>query len=160
MRERLPRKTVEAMLLSRNKALEDGRRYYSIGCIMATSKWRPISVAGVEVDQLAAVQALIREAQEYDADAIVDLDFQVDGVMRDDIDGAPLQRVAAKGIAVRFSQAAWSPIPKDQAVATLDAAPRPTNLLAEPRGVRGLHRRATGEASRANWYYQKRVETE
>jgi hypothetical protein len=106
MRERLPRKTVEAMLLSRNKALEDGRRYYSIGCIMATSKWRPISVVGVEVDRLAAVQALIREAQEYDADAIVDLDFQVDGVMRDDIDGAPLQRVAAKGIAVRFSQAA------------------------------------------------------
>jgi hypothetical protein len=94
------------MLLSHNNALEDSRGYYSIGRLMATSRWRPISVAAVEADRLVAVQALIREAQEYEADAIVGLDFEVDGVMRDDIDGAPLQRVAAKGIAVRFSQAA------------------------------------------------------
>ena len=94
------------MLLSRSNTLEDGRPYYSIGRIVAASKWRPIGTAGVEMDHLAAVQALVREAQEYDADAILDLDFQVDGVLRDDIDGAPLQRVAARGVAVRFSQPA------------------------------------------------------
>jgi hypothetical protein len=99
-------KAVEVMLVSRNNKLQDGRDHYSIGSIKASSRWRPVSVAVLETDRLAAVQALIREAQEYEADAIVGLDFEVDGVMRDDLDGMPLQRVAAKGIAVRFSLAA------------------------------------------------------
>src|SRR5580698_3863516 len=90
------------MLLSHSNSLEDGRPYYPVGRIMATSKWRPISTAHAEMDRLAALQALVREAQEYDADAILSLDFQVDGVMRDEVDGAPLQRVAARGIAIRF----------------------------------------------------------
>ena len=51
------------------------------------------------------MRALIREAQEYDADAIVDLGFEVDGVKRIDIDGTPLRRVAATGIAVKFTDA-------------------------------------------------------
>jgi hypothetical protein len=94
------------MLVSRNNELQDDRDHYSVGSIKASSRWHPVSVAAVEADRLAAVQALIREAQEYEADGIVCLDFEVDEVMRDDIDGVPLQRVAAKGIAVRFSQAA------------------------------------------------------
>ena len=49
---------------------------------------------------------MIREAQEYDADAIIGLDFEVVGVKRADIDGTPLQRIAATGIAVKFAQAA------------------------------------------------------
>jgi hypothetical protein len=105
-RRRMRKKTVEVMLVSRNNELQDGRDHYPIGSIKASSRWRPVSVAVVEADRLAAVQALIREALEYEADAIVCLDFEVDGVMRDDIDGMPLRCVAAKGIAVRFSQAA------------------------------------------------------
>jgi uncharacterized protein YbjQ (UPF0145 family) len=49
---------------------------------------------------------LIREAQEYDADAIIGLDFEVDAIKRADLDGAPLQRIAATGIAVKFAEAA------------------------------------------------------
>jgi len=41
---------------------------------------------------------LIREAQEYDADAIVGLDFEVDGVKRADFDGTHLQRIAATAL--------------------------------------------------------------
>jgi hypothetical protein len=100
------KKAVKEMLVSRNNELQDSRDHYSVGRIKASSRWHPVSVAVVEADRLAAVQALIREAQEYEADAIVGLDFEVDEVMRDDIDGMPLQRVAAKGIAIRFSQAA------------------------------------------------------
>jgi uncharacterized protein YbjQ (UPF0145 family) len=60
----------------------------------------------VEADRLAAVRALIREAEEYEADAIIGLDFEVDSVNCTDIGGAPLQRVAATGIAAKFDQAA------------------------------------------------------
>jgi hypothetical protein len=54
---------------------------------------------------LAAFRALIREAEDYRADAIVSLDFEVDSVKCADIGGAPLRRVAATGIAVKFDEA-------------------------------------------------------
>jgi hypothetical protein len=41
-----------------------------------------------------------------DADAIVSLDFELDSVDCVDIGGAPLRRLAATGIAVRFDEAA------------------------------------------------------
>ncbi|HKN30094.1 MAG TPA: heavy metal-binding domain-containing protein [Roseiarcus sp.] len=94
------------MQVSRTNKLQDGRGHYSIGRIKACAAWRAADTMGAEADRLAAVQALIREAQEYDADAIIGLDFEVDGVKSADIGGAPLQRVAATGIAVKFAEAA------------------------------------------------------
>ena len=44
-----------------------------------------------------AIEALKREAEEYGADAIVDVRFEVDDVRGFDIDGVPLQRVTAHG---------------------------------------------------------------
>jgi uncharacterized protein YbjQ (UPF0145 family) len=46
---------------------------------------------------------LIREAQEYGADAIIGLEFHIDDVKRADIEGPALQRVAVTGIAVKFA---------------------------------------------------------
>ncbi len=46
----------------------------------------------------------MREAAEYDADAIVDVRFEVDGVKGVDIEGVALQRVTVTGLAVRFAQ--------------------------------------------------------
>lgn len=97
---------VDVMQVSHTNELEGGRGHYSIGRIKAASNWRAASGAGAEADRLAAVRALIAEAQEYEADAIIGLDFEVDGVQRADIDGASLQRVAATGIAVKFALAA------------------------------------------------------
>lgn len=48
----------------------------------------------------------MREAEDYDADAVVGLKFEVNRVRRADIDAIPLQRVAAIGIAVKFDEAA------------------------------------------------------
>jgi uncharacterized protein YbjQ (UPF0145 family) len=94
------------MQVSHSNKLQDGRGHYSIGRIKASSGWRVAGAASAEADRHAAVQALIREAQEYDADAIIGLDFEVDRVGRAEMDGPPLQRVAATGIAVKFAQAA------------------------------------------------------
>jgi hypothetical protein len=93
------------MQVSRSHRLEGGRHHHLIGRIKACAVWRAVGAAG-EADHLAALQALIREAQDYDADAIIGLDFEVDGVTCADIGGAPLQRVAATGIAVKFAEAA------------------------------------------------------
>ena len=59
-----------------------------------------------EADRLAAVRALIREAEDYEADAIVGLDFELDSVDGVEIGGVPLRRVAATGLAVKFDEAA------------------------------------------------------
>ncbi len=94
------------MQVSQSNKLDGGRGHYSIGRIKAASGWRAANAAGAEADRLAAVQALIRAAEDYDADAIIGLDFEVDGLERADIDGAPLRRIAASGIAVKFADAA------------------------------------------------------
>jgi uncharacterized protein YbjQ (UPF0145 family) len=94
------------MQVSSASRLEGGRGHRSIGRIKASSPWRAANVAAIEADRLAAVQALIREAEDYDADAIVGLRFEIDRLRRADFDATPLQRVAATGIAVKFDEAA------------------------------------------------------
>ena len=94
------------MQVSFAAALDDGRRTISIGRIRATAPWRAASGATAAADRQAAVEALTREAAEYGADAIVDVQFEVDGCKGCDIDGVQLQRVTATGLAVRFAQAA------------------------------------------------------
>jgi hypothetical protein len=97
---------MEVMQVSYTNRLEGGRRHHSIGRVKASSSWRAVNAPAVEADRLAAVRALIREAEEYEADAIIGLDFEVDNVNGADIGCAPLQRVAATGIAVKFDEAA------------------------------------------------------
>ncbi len=63
-------------------------------------------IPGSEAERQAAIEALTREAEEYGADAIVDVRFEVDGVKGCDIDGVILQRVTVTGLAVRFARAA------------------------------------------------------
>jgi hypothetical protein len=101
---RKKRQTVEVVEVSYTNRLEGGRRHHSIGRLKASYGWRTIDASAVETDCLAAVRALIREAEEYEADAIIGLDFEVDNVKCVDIGGTPLQRVAATGIAVKFDE--------------------------------------------------------
>jgi uncharacterized protein YbjQ (UPF0145 family) len=100
------KQTIEVMQVSRTNLLVGGRGHHTIGRIKASSGWRAVNAPAVEADRSAALRALIREAEEYEADAIVGLDFEVDSVSCADIGGAPLQRVAATGIAVKFDEAA------------------------------------------------------
>jgi uncharacterized protein YbjQ (UPF0145 family) len=94
------------MQVSFNSALEDGRAHYSIGRVKAVGRWRAAHEAGAEADRQAVLRALVREAEEYGADALVDVNFEADEVAGADIDGVPLSRVVATGAAVRFAVAA------------------------------------------------------
>ena len=94
------------MQVSHNHELEDGRQIFEIGRITAVGAWRGAGAARGEAERLVALKALIREAEDCGADAIVGVDFKIDGVKGADIDGVPLQRVVAHGVAVRFAVAA------------------------------------------------------
>ena len=100
------REKIKAMQVSSANRLEGGRHHHAIGRITASSRWRAANAPATEIDRRDAVQALIREAEEYDADAIVGLQFEVDRIRRADFDATPLQRVAATGVAVKFDEAA------------------------------------------------------
>ncbi len=79
----------------------------AIGRIKACSGWRAANASTAEADPRAAVDALIHEAQDYDADAVIGLDFEVEveGIKSADV-GISLRRIAATGIAVKLAEAA------------------------------------------------------
>jgi hypothetical protein len=93
------------MQVSFAATLDEGRRTIAIGRIRAAGPWRAAGDPGAETDRPAAIKALTREAEDYGADGVVDVRFEVEGC-RCDIDGVRLQRVTATGLAVRFAQAA------------------------------------------------------
>lgn len=94
------------MKVSFAATLDDGRATTAIGRIKATTRWRAADEPGSEAEREAAIEALVREAAEYGADAVVDVRFEVDGVKGVDIEGVALQRVTVTGLAIRFAQAA------------------------------------------------------
>jgi hypothetical protein len=91
------------MQISHTDKLADGRSHYPIGRIRGASEWRAASASGGESDRLAAVRELVREAQEYGADAITGVEFHIDDVKCADIEGIVLLRTAVTGIAVKFA---------------------------------------------------------
>ena len=105
--ESAPRhKGLNLMQVSFAAALDDGRRTIAIGRIRATGPWRAAGGPSLEADRRTAMEALTREAEDYGADAVVDVRFEIDGCKGYDVDGVELQRVTATGLAVRFAQAA------------------------------------------------------
>ena len=94
------------MRVSFAAALNDGRRTIAIGRIRATGPWRAAGGPSTEADRQAAVDALTREAEDYGAEGVVDIQFEVEGCKGCEIDGLRLERVAATGLAVRFAEAA------------------------------------------------------
>jgi uncharacterized protein YbjQ (UPF0145 family) len=94
------------MQVSFAAALDDGRRTVAIGRIRATAPWRAAIGPSLEADRQTAVETLRREAEEYGADAVIDVQFEIDGCKGYDVDGVQLQRVTATGLAVRIAQAA------------------------------------------------------
>ena len=93
------------MKISFSASLDDSRPTTTIGRVKATTRWRAADRPGTEEERRAAIGSLVREAAEYDADAIVDVRFEVDDVKGADIEGVALQRVTVTGLAVRFADA-------------------------------------------------------
>jgi hypothetical protein len=94
------------MQVTFSRALDDGRPMTAIGRIRAATRWRAAGGPDDPADRQAAIEALAREAEEYGADAVIDVRFEVDGVKAPDIEGVALERVSATGLAVRFARAA------------------------------------------------------
>ena len=65
------------MQVSRTNELKGGRAYYSIGRIKASSGWCAVKAHGSGGARLEALWALVSEAQEFYADAVIDLSFEV-----------------------------------------------------------------------------------
>ncbi len=94
------------MQVSFTSDLDDDRAKTVIGPVKATSRWRAAGGTGTEFERKTAIEALMREAAEYGADAVIDVRFEADDVKGYDIEGVALQRVTVSGIAVRFAVAA------------------------------------------------------
>lgn len=94
------------MRVSFAAALDDGRRTIAIGRIRAKGPWRAAGDPSAEADRQTAIEALRREAEDYGADGIVDVRFEVEGCKGGDIGGVRLERVTATGLAVRLAEAA------------------------------------------------------
>jgi len=93
------------MQVSFSRALENGRAHTTIGKVNARTEWRAADKSVAELDREIALRALIREAEEYGADALVEVSFSVEEV-GPDIGGVPLRRTTVTGTAVRLALAA------------------------------------------------------
>jgi uncharacterized protein YbjQ (UPF0145 family) len=92
------------MRISHTREVEGGRVLQTIGRIEAASGWHASNVTGDWKN--VALQRLIAAAQDFDADAIVDVDYRVDGVQTFDLAAIPLERVSVSGVAVKLARAA------------------------------------------------------
>jgi uncharacterized protein YbjQ (UPF0145 family) len=93
------------MQVSFSQALDSKRAQISIGKVKATTGWRAARGLVADFDREIALRALVREAEEYGADALVEVSFEIEEVRGPDVD-VPLRRVTATGTAVRLALAA------------------------------------------------------
>ncbi|MFN3889806.1 MAG: heavy metal-binding domain-containing protein [Beijerinckiaceae bacterium] len=90
------------MRVTANHQFEEARIVREIGRIEAASDWRGQS--SLEAQQEAALRKLKALAAEFEADAIVGLDFQIDDVEATDLAPLHLSRVHARGVAVKLAR--------------------------------------------------------
>lgn len=92
------------MLVSSELQIAQGRIIREIGRITAVSGWH--GAPGDDGQRACALRRLIETARDYDADAIIGLDYAVDGARAVDIGEVPVQRIQVSGIAVKLARAA------------------------------------------------------
>ena len=97
---------LNVMYMSFSGDLDGGRPMTAIGRVRATTRWRAAGDPAAEADRQAAIEALKREAEEYGADAVVEVRIEMDGCKGCDVEGVDLERVTATGLAVRFARVA------------------------------------------------------
>lgn len=92
------------MLISFSDTIEGAQGYTPLGKIKAATGWH---AAGADVRREgewreAALQQLIRHAEEMQADAIVGVGYHVAETVGIEDSGVELQRIAATGVAVKL----------------------------------------------------------
>ena len=95
------------MRISSTGVIEGHRVLYTIGRIKTASAWHAASGSPSQDNWREVVLSeLIREAEDIDADAIIGLDYETDGIIPDSETGIRLKRILATGMAVKLSCAA------------------------------------------------------
>lgn len=94
------------MRISSTDSIDGSRVLYPIGKIMAASGWHAAVEAQQDDWRETALRELIQRAEDVDADAIIDVNYETDRVMPVEQAGVSLRRVLATGIAVKLAVAA------------------------------------------------------
>lgn len=95
------------MHISASNAIEGRRILHMIGKIRAASSWHAAEGGRLRDDwRDLALRDLVRKAEEFDADAIIGVDYESDGLVPVDESGVKLTRILATGFAVKLSCAA------------------------------------------------------
>jgi uncharacterized protein YbjQ (UPF0145 family) len=95
------------MHISATNAIAGRRVLHKIGKIEAASSWHAANGGTLQDNWRELVlRDLVRKAEDFDADAIIGVDYESDGVIPVDESGVKLTRIVAKGIAVKLSCAA------------------------------------------------------
>ena len=90
------------MQVSQSREIVGRRIVTLIGRIEAASAWHAPEVGSVDW-KARALEKLVRAAEDVEADAIVEVDFAVDGLRADHL-ADRLERISAKGVAVRLAK--------------------------------------------------------
>jgi uncharacterized protein YbjQ (UPF0145 family) len=91
------------MLVSTEMELEGAKVVREIGRISAVSGWHG-SNCDCGAHRSKALEALVMVAKDYEADAIIGLDYSTDGARAVDLAELPIERVAVSGIAVKLAR--------------------------------------------------------
>jgi uncharacterized protein YbjQ (UPF0145 family) len=92
------------MLISSTDSIVGGRILYPIGRIQAASGWHASQIDAQQGDwREIALRELIQRAEDVDADAIIDVNYETDRVVSVEQTGVNLRRVLVTGTAVRLS---------------------------------------------------------
>jgi hypothetical protein len=94
------------MQVSFSASLTTERAQYTIGRVTARAPWRGAELAIGETDRDIALRALVREAEEYGADGVVELAYTTEECAGGECEGVKLRRIVATGRAVRLALAA------------------------------------------------------
>jgi hypothetical protein len=98
---------IRIMRISSTDVIEGGRVLCRIGKIKAASAWHAANGAPPQANwRELLVSELIRKAEDIDADAIIDLDYETDSIVPIERTGLQLKRILATGVAVKLSCAA------------------------------------------------------
>jgi hypothetical protein len=94
------------MRISFNEQIDGGRVIQSIGRVRATTSWHAPGAACATGDWRAeALRKLVSAAEDFEADAVIGVDYETDDVESTDLSKIDLQRITATGIAVKLARA-------------------------------------------------------